>query len=228
MSIEDNTPTGFLMNWRRSTCYGLVDTDKQQRIEFDIDTLFKNIKNSGIKFFGKYDTKWSSGYENFTFGLSPSLKILEQFYDQLMLIGAGQLFDWDTFWGIKGTGDKIEDQGHLLTEQAINSEGGNQEYPMAFYALWNRTDSFYLADLAERKKSSDEITEVFDAAREAGVITFGRYESHWFNKWKFFTFWLGPSFDVLQNVFDQLEIAGDFLYASPLHRMGWLSEIKKV
>ncbi|MGB6681381.1 MAG: hypothetical protein WBF08_08700, partial [Candidatus Bathyarchaeia archaeon] len=104
---------------------------------------------------------------------------------------------------------------------------GNPKKPLAFIALWKRTNSFYLAQPNEISKSSQAVTEVFDNARQLGVLTFGRFECRWSSQWNYFTFWLAPNFEVLESVFEDLERVGDFYYADPKHGIGLLNpEIK--
>lgn len=220
MTLELTQAVGFLTNWRTNPAYHRAPGGVKKALHAKILDNLSKARSNGIQMFGNYYCRWSMDYEYFSFWLSPNLIVLESTIDQLERDGVFRYVEAENYVGVQGSGDKTQDQGHLLTGEVSSYVDGNPDRPFAFYALWNRTDSFYRAGPDQRSTSSLAVTEVFDQARKLGVVTFGRYECRWASSWKFFTFWLVPSFEVLETVFEQLERAGDFHYAHPKHRIG--------
>lgn len=64
------------------------------------------------------------------------------------------------------------------------------------------------------------IQEAFENARGHGVRMNGLYGCRWSSHQKYFSFWQCPSFSVLETAIDELEQAGDFVFASPEHFVG--------
>jgi len=91
---------------------------------------------------------------------------------------------------------------------------------LAFAAIWNNKASEYRATRKEQKESSARIERAFSNGRKRGIRMFGRYGCRWSTKRQYFTFWLCPSFNILEESIDELEAAGDFKFADSEHIIG--------
>jgi hypothetical protein len=216
MEHDTNDLYGMLVIWQRR------NWQEPESQPGKTPELIQMAQEHQIRSFGVYDCTWSTKWNRFCFLLAPAYPAAEKYLSHLEQAGVFQGLDVKFTLGISRTRDKEANQGHVLLPEAERSEGGNPENPLGFHALWSRTESFYKASPEDRAASSRKITRVFDQARELGVVTFGRYECRWSSRWKFFTFWTAPSLEVLNTVFNELEEAGDFYFANPLHRMGYL------
>ncbi len=92
---------------------------------------------------------------------------------------------------------------------------------VAFVAIWKSKSSEYAASPKEQQETSALIEEAFATARTRGVRMYGRYGCRWSTENQYFTFWLSPSFEVLEHVMDKLESAGDFKFAESQHILGF-------
>lgn len=93
--------------------------------------------------------------------------------------------------------------------------------PVAFVALWQNKRSEYHATAQEEQETSARIEEAFVNARARGARMYGRYGCRWSTGWQYFTFWLCPSFEVLEQTIAELEAAGDFKFADSRHIIGF-------
>ncbi len=99
---------------------------------------------------------------------------------------------------------------------------------LAFAAIWNNKASEYRATQEEQNETSARIQRAFSNARERGIHIFGRYGCRWSTRRQYFTFWLCPSFNALEESIHELEAAGDFKFADSEHIIGVRASSKDV
>lgn len=92
--------------------------------------------------------------------------------------------------------------------------------PIGFFAHWHNKRSEYHADADEARETSARIKDAFTNAQVRGVRMYGLYDCRWSTAEQYFTFWLCPSMDVLEQAMDELERAGDFKFADSEHIIG--------
>lgn len=92
--------------------------------------------------------------------------------------------------------------------------------PLAFVAIWENKPSEYHASQSEQEETSARIEEAFASARARGIRMYGRYGCRWSTTRQYFTFWLSPSFEALEQTMDDLESAADFKFADSEHIIG--------
>ena len=96
----------------------------------------------------------------------------------------------------------------------------NQTPSIAFFANWKNKPSEYFAGPQEEEETSNKIEQAFANARSRGIRMYGRYGCRWSAHNQYFTFWLCPDFEALEQTMDELEAAGDFKFADSEHIIG--------
>ncbi|NLJ41917.1 MAG: hypothetical protein GX352_09995 [Clostridiales bacterium] len=81
--------------------------------------------------------------------------------------------------------------------------------PYGFVAFWKSSDTWYSISEEERQEFLKEIKEIMDEAAEKGIESSGTFSCSWSSEWKYFTFWLCPNIDLLQETIAKLEKIGD-------------------
>jgi len=82
------------------------------------------------------------------------------------------------------------------------------ERPFGFVAFWKATDSWFAADEETKKDFMGKIAAI-NEARKKGVQTFGNFDCSWSSEWRYFTFWLCPNLEVLEETMKKLVEIGD-------------------
>ena len=83
------------------------------------------------------------------------------------------------------------------------------EKPYGFIAFWKSSDTWYATDEKEKQIFLDEIKDVMDKAQSKGIQSFGTFNCSWSSEWKYFTFWLCPTIELLEETAAELERIGD-------------------
>lgn len=97
----------------------------------------------------------------------------------------------------------------------------NEHKALGFFAFWDSTKSVCYANKKGKLLTSSETSSALDKAKECGVKMFGHYNCRWSAEKSAFTFWWVPTFDILENIMDDLERAGVFLFAISECRIGF-------
>ena len=92
-----------------------------------------------------------------------------------------------------------------------------QEQPYGFVAFWKATDSWFAADEATKQRFMEEVAAINSEARARGVQMFGNFDCSWSSEWRYFTFWLCPELDVLQETMQKLVAIGDINHFNIQH-----------
>lgn len=92
-----------------------------------------------------------------------------------------------------------------------------KENVYGFVAFWKATDSWFSADKETKEQFMVRLKEVVDGAREKGIQTFGNFDCSWSCEWRYFTFWLSPNIEVLQETMDKLVKIGDINHFNIQH-----------
>jgi hypothetical protein len=96
----------------------------------------------------------------------------------------------------------------------------NRTKTIGFMAIWHNKPSEFNADPAEESEIRRRIQSAFENGVQRGICMYGLYGCRWSSHQKYFSFWQCPSFSVLEDTIDDLEQAGDFIYASSEHMIG--------
>ena len=87
--------------------------------------------------------------------------------------------------------------------------------------MWRRSETFFNAGVEERKAVQEKIYQAFYSGRDRGIRMMGIYDCRWSTKWDYFTYWVSPSFQVLEDTISKLENAGDFWLSESHHLIGY-------
>ena len=89
-----------------------------------------------------------------------------------------------------------------------------------FMAIWHNKAEEFRANPEDEHKIREQIQCSFENAHNRGIQRYGLYGCRWSSNQKYFTFWQCPSFAALETTIDDLELAGDFVYANSEHLLG--------
>lgn len=96
---------------------------------------------------------------------------------------------------------------------------------MGFVAFWKATDSWFCADEAVKQEFMVKLQAINEEARAKGVQTFGNFDCSWSCEWRYFTFWLCPNLEVLEETMKKLADIGDInLFNKQHHYIGRRTE----
>jgi hypothetical protein len=208
-------PIGFFALWHNKRSEYHANQVEERETSLQIQQAFDNARQRGIKIFGLYGSRWSSERQYFTFWICPNLEALELTIDDLEQAGDFKFADSEHIIGIRLVDPEMTDDINNL-----NLDGGDPNLPLGFFALWRQTDSYYTAGSEDWTGSNRAIRAIFNDARDQGVRMLGRYDCRWATQWDYFTFWMAPSLETLEEIMDRLEPAGDFKFADSRHIIG--------
>lgn len=96
-----------------------------------------------------------------------------------------------------------------------------EEQPLGFVAFWKATDSWFQADEAVKRAFMEKLRAINEEAQAKGVQTFGNFDCSWSCEWRYFTFWLCPSLEILEETMRKLVEIGDInLFNEQHHYVG--------
>ena len=99
------------------------------------------------------------------------------------------------------------------------------EQPLGFVAFWKATDSWFHADEATKQDFMEKLQAINEEARAKGVQMFGNYDCSWSCEWRYFTFWICPNLEVLEETMRKLVEIGDInLFNIQHHYIGRRTE----
>ncbi|HBY93136.1 MAG: hypothetical protein M5U01_35245 [Ardenticatenaceae bacterium] len=211
---DSQQPVGFVALWHNKPSEYYAPPDEERETGARIEQAFANGRARGIRMFGRYDCRWSSAEQYFTFWLCPNLEALEATIDDLERAGDFKFADSEHIIGIRMDDPGMIDEAVLATVET--------EPHVGFFAIWRRKDSYYRANPETWTTLDRAVHDVFDIARARGVRMLGRYDCRWSTDWEYFTFWLVPDLERLEGIIDKLERAGDFFFADSRHVIGIL------
>jgi len=205
---------GFFALWYGKASEYHAGREERAQTGGDINGAFEDARARGVRMFGRYGCRWSSERQYFTFWSCPSLEALEATMDDLDKAGDFKFAESEHIIG------QLMPDEHQRDEDFLAHGEPGADFPIAFFAIWRRTEAHYHVAPALRASASQAIWQAFANARAAGARMLGRYDCRWSTRWDSFTCWLMPSFDVLETAMDELEAAGDFWFASSRHLIG--------
>jgi hypothetical protein len=85
----------------------------------------------------------------------------------------------------------------------------NMKNSIGFVAFWKATDTWFTEKEENKEKFMADLEEIFQSARDKGVVMNGIFDCSWSSEWRYFTFWECPSIEVLEETCKQLTIIGD-------------------
>jgi len=91
---------------------------------------------------------------------------------------------------------------------------------IGFCAIWKNKLSEYHATKNDENDTTLKISECFEKANELGIKIYGLHNIRWSSDNQYFTFWECPSFEKLEIIISDLEMAGDFKFAKSWHSFG--------
>jgi hypothetical protein len=205
---------GFFALWDSKTSEYHASEQDELNANLWINNAFKQAHEKGVRIYGSYYCRWSTERKTFTFWWAPSFEVLENAMDDLEKAGDFRFAESEHRIGIMN-GDDPQTNNNLSS-----LENGNKELPFAFVAFWSWKDSYYRASQAERSEHRNAVNKVFLKAKQMGIQMLGNYKCSSSSRWDYFTFWLSPSFEAIEETMDLLEAAGDFKFAESRHIIG--------
>lgn len=92
---------------------------------------------------------------------------------------------------------------------------------MGFVAFWKATEAWFTADEKTKKDFMEKLQAINEEAKRKGVQTFGNFDCSWSCEWRYFTFWLCPNLEVLEETMAKLVEIGDInLFNEQHHYVG--------
>jgi hypothetical protein len=207
-------PVGFFALWHNKQSEYHASTEEFSSTNAHIQRAFQRGEARGIHMFPRYGCRWSAERQYFTFWVCPDMPSLEATMDDLEKACDFKFADSEHIIGVQLPDVEMTDEDYLVPGAAY------ERLPIALFAIWRRTDAYHRSGGEAWRNLNRNVRQVFDKARAQGVRMLGRYDCRWSSAWDYFTFWLAPSFEVLENIIEQLEPAGDFWYADSRHIIG--------
>ena len=78
-----NLPLGFFALWRQTDTYYRASSEEWTVSNRAIRTIFNDARDQGVRMLGRYNCRWSTQWDYFTFWMVPSLETLEGIMDRL-------------------------------------------------------------------------------------------------------------------------------------------------
>jgi hypothetical protein len=78
-----NLPLGFFALWRQTDAFYRAGPEEWTESNRAVRSVFKVARAQGVRILGRFDCRWSTAWDYFTFWLLPSLETLEGIMDQL-------------------------------------------------------------------------------------------------------------------------------------------------
>ncbi len=204
----------FVALWNNKASEYHATANEKKETSLQIEHAFANAQRRGVRMFGRYGCRYSSEYQYFTFWVCPSFEVCEETMSDLEAAGDFKFADSEHI-----IGKPMSDEG-MIDDTFLVEGGPSIDRPIGFFAMWRKTDAYYNKSQQEWDSSDRAIRQVFDMARSKGVRMLGRYDCRWSTEWEYFTFWQVPSIEILDEVMDRLESAGDFMFAESRHLIG--------
>ncbi len=216
MERVTSPPIGFVALWHNKRSEYHAPPEEEAETGARIQQAFDNGLARGIRMYGRYGCRWSDREQYFTFWHCPNLEALEATMADLERAGDFKFAESEHLIGAP-----FDDPG-MRDVQALETPEEWAACPYGFLAFWRLKDSYYRGPRAAWEQSDARIHDIFESARASGVRMLGRYHCRWSTEWDFFTFWQVPSLELLEEIMDSLEPAGDFMYADSRHVVGIL------
>jgi hypothetical protein len=214
MSVQQ--PLGFFALWLNKDSEYHAGPEEERETGARIQQAFVNGQSRGIRMYGRYGSRWSGERQYFTFWTSPNFEALQATIDDLEKAGDFKFADSEHI-----IGSRLPDPD-MTDDASLELNGPDEACPFGFFALWRQTGAYYHGTPEEWESSNRAVRDVFNRARGMGVRMFGRYDCRWSSAWDYFTFWLAPSFEVVQQIMEELDPAADWKFADSRHIFGIL------
>lgn len=78
-----NLPLGFFALWRQTETYYRASQEEWVTSDRAVRDVFNEAHALGVRMLGRYDCRWSSQWEYFTFWMAPNLETMEKLMDHL-------------------------------------------------------------------------------------------------------------------------------------------------
>ena len=78
-----NLPLGFFALWRQTDAFYRAGREEWKESNRAVRSVFTAARAQGVRILGRYDCRWSTRWDYFTFWLLPNLETLERTMDQL-------------------------------------------------------------------------------------------------------------------------------------------------
>ncbi len=202
---------GFMAIWHNKPSEFRADPAHENEIRQGIQASFENARIRGIQMFGLYGCRWSSNQKYFSFWNCPSFSALETTVDELEQAGDFVYANSEHILGIRVEEEGLEEENFVIEPS---------DYPFAFFAIWRRSATFFRTGVDDRKAIQEKIYQAFYYGCERGIRMMGIYDCRWSTNWHYFTYWVSPSFQVLEETIHRLERAGDFGLSESRHLIG--------
>ena len=78
-----NLPLGFFALWRQTDAFYRAEPEEWKESNRAVRSVFTAARAQGVRILGRYDCRWSTRWDYFTFWLLPNFETLERTMDQL-------------------------------------------------------------------------------------------------------------------------------------------------
>lgn len=118
---DPERPLGFFALWRQTDAYYNADPESWTRSDRAVREAFAYARGQGVHILGRYDCRWSTEWDYFTFWRVPSFEVLEAAMDRLEPAGDFWFADSRHIIGTLETQFRF---GRHLQEDQDRTEGG--------------------------------------------------------------------------------------------------------
>jgi len=85
--METTNSIGFIAFWKASDTWFTEKLENKEKFMQDLDVIFQEARDCGVKMHGIFDCSWSSEWRYFTFWECPNIEVLEDTCKKLTFIG---------------------------------------------------------------------------------------------------------------------------------------------
>lgn len=85
--MSESRPLGFIAFWKFTDAWYAESAERQKEFQAEVEAIFEEYRQKGIKMYGEFDCSWSSEWRYFTFWEVPSLELLEEMMAKLQPTG---------------------------------------------------------------------------------------------------------------------------------------------
>jgi len=85
--MKKKNSLGFIAFWKATDTWFQENNEEKESFKKELEKIFEEAKEKGVKMHGVYDCCWSTKWSYFTFWECPNIEVLEETMNKLRAIG---------------------------------------------------------------------------------------------------------------------------------------------
>ena len=203
-AISKTQPIGFFALWKNKPSEYHADEDEKVKTLQDIQGAFTATKANGTKIFTNFETRWSTERQYFAFWETPSFNVLEDAMNHLERAGDFKFAESEHIIGLKVDNQYSKD---------VDPEILKKKNWLGCFLIWKWTAAFYDTANSEKEAIKKQLQNIIASANNYGAEIFGYYDCRFATEWDHFSFSLFPSYELFEELVEQIEKSGLNKYA---------------